>query len=155
RFEPVLAPKLAGGPESNVPIPLGKVGAIEFWAPNRGLLITAGNPPTVPPGVWAYNGREWHELAEVCGASDGRIAWAGPEEFWTISDGRPGQVGIEGGRPPLEDNTLCHFDAGQVVGSYASLAFRLDSYQAMHAAGCLSPSDCWFAGDVLPNPEQQ
>jgi len=24
---------------------------------NRGLLITAGNPPTIPPGVWAYTAR--------------------------------------------------------------------------------------------------
>jgi hypothetical protein len=55
----------------------------------------------------------------------------------------------------LEDNTLCHFkgrltESGQVVASYATLAFGPDSYQAMHAAGCLSQNDCWFAGDPLP-----
>ena len=36
------------------------MGDIEFWAPNRGLLITAGDPPTVPPGIWVYNGAGWH-----------------------------------------------------------------------------------------------
>jgi len=151
RLEPVFAPRLPDGKEAPVPIGLGRISDIEFWAPNRGLLITAGNPPTIPPGLWAYNGREWHQLSIVCGATDGRIAWAGPDDFWTISDGRPGQVNSEqGGAPPLEDNTLCHFLGGQVVASYASIAFRADSYQPMHAAACLSASDCWFGGDPLP-----
>jgi len=141
---------------SQWPIGLGAVGDLEFIAANRGLLITAGNPPTVPAGVWAYNGVEWHELSSVCGASDGRIASAGPEEFWTVSDGRPGQTSessefIE--PPPLQDNTLCHFAGGRVVGSYAHPAFRADSYQAMHAAACYGPSDCWFGGDPLPTPQ--
>jgi hypothetical protein len=149
RLEPVMPPTLPGVPEATTPIGLGPIGDIQFWAPNRGLLITAGNPPTIPPGVWAYDGASWHELATQCGATDGRIAWAGPEEFWTVSDGRPGQSETEG-TPPLADNTLCHFSGGGIVGSYGSLAFRADSYQAMHAAGCLSTTDCWFAGDKLP-----
>lgn len=151
---PPSGPPGAPGSEAHVPIGLGRIGDIEFWAPNRGLLITAGNPPTIPPGVWAYNGREWHELATVCGASEGRIAWAGPEEFWTVSDGRPGQVEAGSGNlPPLEDNTLCRFSGGQVAASYAHPAFQSDSYQAMHAAGCISAADCWFAGDPLPEPQ--
>jgi hypothetical protein len=133
------------------PVGLGKIGDIEFWAPNRGLLITAGNGSTIPPGLWAYNGRSWHELSSVCGATDGRIAWAGPDEFWTISDGRPGQAPDSQGNPaPLEGNTLCHFAGGRVVASYAKPAFNANSYQAMHAAGCISSQDCWFAGDPLP-----
>jgi hypothetical protein len=143
---PALTPE-----ETLTPIGLGKIGDIQFWAPNRGLLITAGNGSTIPAGVWAYNGRSWHELSTVCGGTDGRIAWAGPEEFWTISDGRPGQApDALGNPPPLEDNTLCHFSGGKVVASYASLAFNANSYQAMHAAGCLGPTDCWFAGNPLP-----
>ncbi len=156
-----------GVSESQVPIALGAISDIEFWAPNRGLLLTAGNPPTIPPGVWAYNGVEWHELATVCGATvhgsnHGSIAWAGPEDFWTVSDGRPGQVAESGvfREPPLEDNTLCHFSGGHVVASYAHPAFQADSYQAMRAAGCIPPSppaatstDCWFAGDPLPEPQ--
>ncbi len=149
RLEQPLPPELPSGQKATIPIGLGKVGDIEFWAPNRGLLITAGNPPTIPAGVWAYNGVSWHELADVCGATDGRIAWAGPDEFWTVSDGRPGQANIEG-TPPREDNTLCHFSNGEVVGSYASLAFRPTSYQAMHGAACLGSDDCWFGGEPLP-----
>lgn len=143
----------AGVQGSSTPIGLGAVGDIEFWAPNRGLLVTAGNGSTIPPGLWTYDGADWRELATVCGAGDGRIAWAGPDEFWTISDGRPGQASEANGvTPPLEDDTLCHFAGGQVVTSYASPAFEAGSYQPMHAAGCMSPSDCWFAGDPLPEP---
>jgi hypothetical protein len=142
---------------SKWPIGLGKIGDIEFWAPNRGLLITSGNPPTVPAGVWAYNGVEWHELATVCGATEGHIAWAGPGEFWTVSDGRAAQANESTGSlertPLLEDNTLCHFSGGQLVASYAHPAFQPDSYQAMHAAACFGPSDCWFAGDPLEEPQ--
>jgi hypothetical protein len=164
-----------GVEESKVPIGLGHVGDIEFWGPKRGLLITAGNPPSIPAGIWAYNGISWHELSNVCGATDGRIAWVGPEEFWTVSDGRPGQANVEGKPPLLTDDTLCHFSTvpveheghvveheghveyeGRVVGSYAAPSFTPTSYQPMHAAACLEPSDCWFAGEPLPseyNPE--
>ncbi len=159
-LEPTLPPELPDGQRSTTPIGLGKIGDIEFWAPDRGLLITAGSGSTIPPGVWAYNGAGWHELSIVCGATDGRIAWAAPEEFWTISDGRPGQaLEAEGRTPPLEDNSLCHFAAPapeqklEVVASYAKLAFQADSYQAMHGAGCIAPTDCWFAGDSLPEPQ--
>jgi hypothetical protein len=141
---------------SSLPIPLGEVGDIEFEAPNRGLLSTPGNGSTIAPGLWAYNGREWHQLSTVCGAVEGRIAWAGAEEFWTISDGRPGQAAnpTTGQPAPLTDRTLCHFAHGEVIGSYASPAFEVSSYQPMHALACISPSDCWFAGDPLPFPEQ-
>jgi|GEM_PF-619097 hypothetical protein len=142
------------------PVGLGRIGDIEFLKPNLGLLVTAGNGSTVLPGVWVYNGAGWHELASVCGATDGRIAWAGPREFWTISDGRPGQAANgQGDLPPLEDDTLCHFAYNEnskkleVVGSYAAPAFQASSYQPMHAAACASSTDCWFAGAPLPEPE--
>lgn len=146
-------------PCSGGPTELGRIGDIEFAAPNRGLLITAGNGSDVPPGIWEYNGTSWRELASVCGAGDGRIAWAGSEEFWTVSDERAGQPANDQGLlPPLEDNTLCHFapnpasGALEVVRSYASPAFAASSYQAMDAAACLNPGDCWFAGEPLPAP---
>ncbi|MGA7704397.1 MAG: hypothetical protein WB998_05820 [Solirubrobacteraceae bacterium] len=162
RVVPVKAPKAnPGTPESTTPVDLGRIGDIEFWAPNRGLLITAGDPPTVPAGVWAYDGVQWHELAEVCGGGEkegegGRIAWAGPDEFFTVSAGRPGQAGqssefIE--PPALVDNTLCHFSGGQVLASYAHPAFEADSYQTMQGAACFEPADCWFGGDDLPEPQ--
>jgi hypothetical protein len=149
----------AGGCQQ-LPIGLGRVGDIEFWAPNRGLLTTAGDGLTVPAGIWEYNGEGWHELADVCGATDGRIAWAGPEEFWTVADGRPGQAAnAQGGLPPLEDDTLCRFAPNptsgklEVAASYASLAFTASSYQPLDAAACLGPADCWFAGAPLPAPQ--
>ncbi|HTA13510.1 MAG TPA: hypothetical protein VK781_01470 [Solirubrobacteraceae bacterium] len=156
RFEPLYPPGLED-PATQPPVGLGRIGDLEFWAPNRGVLITSGNGSTIPAGLWAYDGARWHELSTVCGASDGRIAWAGPEDFWTISDGRPGQAAnpANGEPAPLADRTLCHFSGSpaQVVGSYASPAFAAGSYQEMHAAGCLSESDCWFAGDPLPEPQ--
>ena len=85
-------PEQAGVPPSTVPVSLGHIGDIEFYEPNRGALITSGNGSSIPPGVWFYNGAGWRELSNQCGATDGRIAWAGPDEFWTVSDGRPGQA---------------------------------------------------------------
>ncbi len=155
RLEQPSPPSSSSGESAPVPIGLGHVGDIEFWAPNRGLLITNGDPPTIPAGLWAYNGEGWHELATVCGATDGRIAWAAPDEFWTVSDGRPGQASNANGEPaPLQDNTLCHFANGAVIGSYAALAFRSNSYLAMHAAACLGTNDCWFGGEPLPEPQK-
>jgi hypothetical protein len=163
---PAPPPGLEAEEVTNVPAGLGRVGDIAFWAPNRGALITAGNGSTIPPGVWVYNGAcedgqcasGWHELSEVCGASDGRIAWAGPDEFWTISDGRRGQVGESRGElPPVEDDTLCRFGPGkgghlEVLDSYATLAFQSTSYPMMYAAACISATDCWFAGERLQEP---
>lgn len=155
--QPTPPPPAPGVPPAASPVGLGRVGDVEFWAPNRGVLITAGNGSTIPTGLWAYDGTGWHELATVCGASDGRVAWAGPHDFWTVSDGRPGQAAnpANGEPAPLADRTLCHFSGSpvQVVGSYASPAFEADSYQQMQAAACLGESDCWFAGDPLPEPQ--
>ena len=159
RLEQPAPPELPTGQKSSIPTGLGRIGDIEFWAPNRGLLITAGNS-SIKPGVWYYNGTGWREIASVCGATDGRIAWSGPEEFWTVSDGRRGQSTAEG-NPPLADNTLCRFAPAsegeqrplEVVDSYGSLAFLPSSYQAMDGAGCLSPEDCWFAGGALPDEQ--
>ena len=96
QFAPAEAPPPPPGAEpSPFPTALGDVGDIAFWAPNRGLLITAGNA-FVPAGLYAYDGVSWHQLSNVCGASDGRVAWAGPDEFWTISDQRPGQITANG-----------------------------------------------------------
>ncbi len=161
--QPPPPPPEPGVSGSSTAIGLGHIGDIEFIAPNRGLLITAGEGSTVKPGIWAYDGAGWKQLAIVCGATDGRIAWAAQNEFWTVSDGRPGQAGSQelNEKPPLQDNTLCHFAIPErpeltgsppfeVVASYASIAFRTSSYQAMHAAGCLATSDCWFAGEPLP-----
>lgn len=153
--QPVPPPQAAELESPSVPIGLGRIGDIEFWAPNHGLLTTAGNGSTISPGIWVYDGQGWHELATVCGATEGRIAWEGENEFWTISDGRPGQAANPANNEsaPLADNTLCHFVDGQVVGSYAAPAFEPTSYQAMHAAACFGPGDCWFGGEPLSEPQ--
>jgi hypothetical protein len=148
----------AGVEEPRVPISLGSIGDIKFEAPNRGALITSGNGSSIPAGVWLYNGVRWRELSDKCGATDGRVAWAGPDEFWTVSDGRRGQAQTSKESPPIEDDTLCHFAPGptgalEIVGSYASLPFLASSYLPMHAAGCIAPNDCWFGGDPLHEPQ--
>lgn len=147
QFAPAEAPPPPAGVEpSKFPTALGQVGDIEFWSPNRGLLITAGNA-LVPAGLYAYDGVSWHQLSSVCGAHDGRIAWAGADEFWTISDQRPGQIIANGSAgAQLWDVSLCHFLNGQVVGSYALPIEQPDSYQPMDAAACSGPDDCWFGG---------
>jgi hypothetical protein len=161
--QPAPPPPEPGQPRATRPVGLGTVGDIEFFAPNRGLLITSGNGTgvnaTVKPGVWSYNGAEWHEIATQCGAAEGeeaKIAWAAPGQFWTVSTGRTGQRSESTEitkLPPLIDNTLCHFKGGQIVGSYAHPAFRADSYLKMHAAACIDPSDCWFGGEALEEPQ--
>jgi hypothetical protein len=144
--QPPPPPPPAGVNPVDRPLGLGQVGDIEFYAPNRGLLITGGNPPAIPAGLWAYNGAGWHLLSTVCGSGHGRIAWAGPDEFWTISDPAPnssaaGQIAT----------TLCHFQNGAVVASYATPTGSNDPYQLMTAAACNGPSDCWFGGrDAAP-----
>jgi hypothetical protein len=148
-FAPAEAPPPPSGAEpSKFPAALGQVGDIAFWSPNRGVLITAGNA-FVPAGLYAYDGAGWHQLSTVCGGRDGRIAWAGPDEFWTISDQRPGQITAGGENSFLYwDVSLCHFVNGRVVGSYATPVGQPDSYRAMDAAACDGPNDCWFGGEL-------
>jgi hypothetical protein len=144
--QPSPPPAPPGVTTVNRPLGLGKIGDIEFWSPNRGLLITGGNPPAVPAGVWSYNGAAWHLLSTVCGSGNGRIAWAGPDEFWTISDPAPNSEGAG-----QIATTLCHFQNGAVVASYATPTGSNDPYQTMTAAACNGPTDCWFAGkDAAP-----
>lgn len=131
-----------------VPVPLGKVGDIEFWAPNRGLLITEGNKG-MPAGLYAYDGTGWRLYSTVCGGHEGRIAWAGPAEFWTVSDYAMKPEGLDDGSTLDDRRTLCHFKDGQVVASYAEPFGTAEAYLPMNAAACAGPSNCWFAGERL------
>jgi hypothetical protein len=132
-----------------VPAPLGEIGDIEFWAPNRGVLITAGVEGVTPAGVYAYDGSGWHLYSTVCGGHEGRIAWAGPDEFWTVSDYATKQEG--NAFPRLEQaRTLCHFVNGEVVASYAQPLGVSNGFRRMAAAACDGPADCWFGGEPLP-----
>ncbi len=129
-----------------VPAEIGEVGDLEMWAPNRGMLITAGNEG-VPAGLFAYDGSGWYRYSTVCGGHAGRIAYAGPNDFWTVSDQ---QVGQETGGPPAERVSLCHFVNGAVVASYAEPRGVPESYLPINAAACAGPANCWFAGERLP-----
>lgn len=132
----------------SVPAPLGEVGDIKFWAPNRGVLITAGSKG-MPAGVYAYDGTSWHLYSTVCGGHEGSIAWAGPDEFWTVSDYAIAQEGNQSQKLEMA-RTLCHFKNGEVIASYAEPLGTATTYQKMNAAACFGPSDCWFAGKPLP-----
>ncbi|HEX6667369.1 MAG TPA: hypothetical protein VF081_12325 [Solirubrobacterales bacterium] len=136
---------------AGVPVPLGPVGDIEFWAPNRGMLITEGNGG-MPAGVYAYDGSGWHLYSTVCGGHEGRIAWAGPTEFWTISDQRLGQEDVVGENQEFQffNRSLCHFKEGKVVASYAEPLGLETTFSRINAAACNGPDDCWFGGDRLP-----
>jgi hypothetical protein len=128
------------------PAAIGEIGDISFWAPNRGMLITAGNEG-VEPGLFAFDGSGWYRYSTVCGGHQGKIAWAGPDDFWTVSDQQAGQ---QTGAAPARRLSLCHFVNGAVVASYAEPLGVADSYLPMDAAACVSPSECWFAGERLP-----
>jgi hypothetical protein len=149
RYAPALAPPPPSGvTPAPYPVPLGAVGQISFWAPNRGLLITGGTASEGGPvasGLYVYDGVSWHQLSTVCGGGDGRIAWAGPDEFWTIADQRPGQLKARQ-QSTLASLSLCHFLNGAVVASYAMPLEKPDSYLEMDAAACFSSNDCWFGG---------
>lgn len=135
---------------TGVPVPLGEVGDIAFWAPNRGALITAGNGG-MPAGVYAYDGTGWYLYSTVCGGHQGRIVWTGPDEFWTISDQRAGEETTTGNpERELKNRSLCLFRNGEVVASYAEPIGQAGSYQRMNAAACNGPDDCWFGGERLP-----
>jgi hypothetical protein len=130
-----------------VPAPLGRIGDIKFWAPNRGVLITGGNEG-LPAGVYAYDGVSWHLYSTVCGGAQGRIAWAGPEDFWTVSDYAQIQEGVDS-ELAESARTLCHFENGAVVASYAQPVGTAETYERMEAATCEGAANCWFAGMPL------
>jgi len=129
-------PPPAGAPFK---VPLGAPGDLQFWAPNRGLLTVEGND-TIARGIYRYDGTGWRRLATVCGGpgDTARIAWAGPREFWVVS---------EPSRPRAGSGlALCRFKDGQVVGSWSTPIESPDPFRQMTSATCVSASDCWFGG---------
>jgi hypothetical protein len=129
-------------------VPLGTPDDMQFYAPNEGLLSVQGNA-VVAPGLFFYNGRDWHQLSTVCGGSGeaSRIAWAGPDEFWTITEPSEPRSGAGLG--------LCHFKDGVVVGSYSTAFQSPDPFRPLDAAACDGPDDCWFAGIGSQDPSGQ
>lgn len=155
RLAPAQAPPPPPGvAEAPYGVPVGTVGDISFWAPNRGLLITGGTS-LVPAGVYAYDGVSWHELSTVCGGAQGRIVWAGPDEFWTIANQRAGQQQSDSHLDETEYPalSLCRFANGQVLGSYAVPVGEPESWRKMTAGACYTPTDCWFGGGSGTEPQ--
>lgn len=120
-------------------VPLGAPGDLKFWAPNRGLLTVEGNA-AISRGIYSWNGQAWHQLATVCGGSGdtARIAWAGPTEFWVVSEPSLPRRG--------SGLALCRFKDGQVVGSFSTRVDAADPFRQMTSAACDGPNDCWFGG---------
>lgn len=141
-----------GAQPAPYPIPYGAIGDIAFWAPNRGLMMVDGDGTLIKDGIYRYDGARWSLYATVCGgaAQSARIVWAGPTEFWTISDKREGSGNTDVVIP--NGSTLCHFKDGAVVGSYAVPRSSPGGYLPMYAGACNAPDDCWFGGDALAAP---
>ncbi len=154
----VLAPVSAGAadpiwrleqppppPGAPFKVPLGEPGDLQFWEPNRGLLTVNGND-TIPRGIYSWNGQSWHQLATVCGGpgDTARIAWAGPTEFWVISEPSLPRTG--------SGLALCRFKDGQVVGSWSTRVDAADPFRQMMSATCNGPDDCWFGGIGSQDP---
>jgi len=119
--------------------PLGEPGDLSFWAPNRGLLTINGND-AIPRGIYSWNGQSWHQLSTVCGGGGDttKIAWAGPDEFWVVTEPSLPRRGA--------GLALCHFKDGQVVGSFSTPVESSDPFRQMLSAACNGPNDCWFGG---------
>jgi hypothetical protein len=129
-------PPPAGAPFK---VPLGAPGDLQFWEANRGLLSIEGND-TIPRGLYSWDGQSWHQLATVCGGpgDTARIAWAGPTEFWVISEPSLPRRG--------SGLALCRFKDGQVVGSWSTRIDSPDPFRQMMSAACDGPGNCWFGG---------
>jgi hypothetical protein len=129
-------------------VPLGIPDDMQFYAPNEGLLSVEGNA-VVSAGLYFWNGRSWHQLATVCGGAGeaSRIAWAGPDDFWVITEPSEPRSGSGLG--------LCHFEDGEVVGSYSTPFQSPEPFRPMDAAACNGPDDCWFAGIGSEDPSGQ
>jgi len=135
-------------PGAQFKVPLGAPADLQFFAPNRGLLAVEGNA-AIARGLFVYDGAGWRQLSTVCGgaANTTRIAWAGPTEFWTITD--PSLPRSGGGL------ALCRFLNGEVVGSFSTPEQAGDPYRRMNAAACSGPNDCLFAGIASSDPTGQ
>jgi hypothetical protein len=131
-----------------VPAPLGKVGGMAFWAPDKGVLVTGGNGG-LPAGVYAYDGSGWYLYSTVCGGEKGGVAISGPDEFWTVAVYGEPQEALDGETHEEQGKTLCHFANGEVVASYAEPAASSQAFRTMEAAACEGPADCWFAGEAF------
>jgi hypothetical protein len=135
---------LPAPPGGRFSVPAGYVSDLKFWAPNRGLMAVAGNA-SVRAGLYSWDGVSWHPLSTVCGGGvNARIAWAGPTEFWTITEP---SIGFK-----TSGRGLCHYKDGAVVGSYSY--FNVSAFESIvNAAACRAPDDCLFGGSATTSAD--
>ena len=92
--QPAPPPPPPGVPEAPAPIGLGRIGDIAF-APGMTQSRRADHSRQPSddrtPACGSSTASPGTSSRPCAAPGDGRIVWAGPEEFWTISDGRPGQ----------------------------------------------------------------
>ena len=131
------------------------------FAPTAARLITSGNGGSVkPPACGSTTASTWRELSNQCGATDGRIAWAGPDESGCARTDAPGSRSPPAASPAprwptTRSATSRLVRRGRLKSSVSdgSVPFLGTSYQAMHAAGRLSSADRWFRRrSRCPNP---
>ena len=125
--------RMPGGQKSNTPIGAGQDRRHRVLGAQPGAADHGGQREHDLAGTVGVQRRELAQLSTVCGATDGRIAWAGPEEFWTISDGRPGQAADPRTHtaPPLARQHAVPFRARRrCVDVRCALAFQTRLLQA-------------------------
>lgn len=136
--------------------PIGNVADLSCWSRSRCLLLSTGNTG-FPNGLFLYNGDAWRQYATVCGSKAiafGRIVWAGPTEFWTIT--QPSSPQDSASRAGL---SLCRFKAGQIVGSFSTILANGgddpagDPYRQVNSGACISTTNCWFGGPAAQSPD--
>lgn len=142
--------------------PLGQPTSLSCWSANACVLLTINNS-FFTNGVFAFTGDTttapsgWKQYATVCGQADqsegvGRVAWAGPNEFWTLTT--PSSPYNSGG---YSGRGLCRFSGGEIAGSYSTVRSDVDTssdpYRRMEAAACRSANECWFGGIAAARPD--
>lgn len=155
--QPAAPAPPAGANPAPYPVPLGAIGDLEFYAPNRALLATAGSGSDllgqsgiVKEGLYRWNGNRWTAFSTVCSApvqgssAAPRVIWAGHQEFWTIA--YP-SAAVRATNPQGNGyKTLCHFRDGAFIASYATPSNSADPYLELTSGACNGPNDCWFGG---------
>jgi hypothetical protein len=144
--------------------PFGEPGDLQCWSVNRCLLMANGNQ-AYSNGLFVFTGdpdqggSPWRQLSTRCGATNaanGRVIWAGPSEFWTIT--KPSFIAAIEPQDNRNGLALCHFNNGEIVGSYSTRRAGTsdvpsrDPYQTMFSGACKAPDNCWFGGIASARP---
>ena len=91
-----------------VPAPFGEIGDMAFWAPNRGVLITAGNEGAARRASTPTTGPAGTSTRPSAAAAKGGSPGPGRTNSGPSPTTRPPRK-AEGGRDEGRGRTLCHF----------------------------------------------